>query len=117
VLRKIPRCNMTLRGFFSIPWQAFPHPFDHPVHGGTNEKMHELFLHDYGKNSIFRKRDDGVMCLSLPDLARCQAHKEGIKVIEADLCGLPEDGDYAYTTHSDARLADPVRNLVWLQRY
>jgi hypothetical protein len=103
--------DLTLRSFFSLPWETFAHPFDDRRKGKYYRKMSDFFDKNRFYESAIRYKD-GIMCVCLSSLIKRQAEYRGIGRIDTGLCTLPIDGNYAYTRHKNPSCAGKVRNLV-----
>lgn len=108
--------TLVFRSFFSVPWQSFPHSLSDPIYKKTNQRVFNYFG-QHANKGVFREREDGVLCLSLSAVVAVQAAAQGIPVIEVGLHDLPENGDFAKTTHQTPELAGNVRNLVVCTHY
>ncbi len=105
--------ELTLRSFFSIPWEAYPHNLNDPEYAQINRQRY-VFLGQHQRDDGIFIQKDGVLHFCLSSLIQYQAKQLGIGRIETGLCTLPKDGAHAYTTHPS--LGGSVRNLVLLTR-
>jgi hypothetical protein len=104
--------ELILRSFFALPWRAYPHDPEYPVHGPFFQRLVDMLRNEHGGMYRDAVMNDGdIPYISLSTLIECQALWRGIRV-ERPICTLPMDGPYAYTRHTDPHLAGRMRNLV-----
>ncbi len=109
--------DMTLRSFFAKPWEDYRHSTDDPVHGEKNFLLVSELENRYGCDAgviAYDSYGDEFLCLE--KLAAAQARHAGVGHVCTEGYSLPHNGPFAYTTHQDPRLSDPMRNLVTLVR-
>lgn len=107
--------DMTLRSFFAIPWQRFPHDARQKEHRRRNARAQWHFREE---SDVFRiEPSTKKHCLDLSRVIWWQARRAGVGSIETGVHTLPIDGDYAYTTHTNPELSGAMRNLVTVVRH
>ncbi len=109
--------DMTFRSFFAKPWEDYRHSTDDPVYGEKNFMLVSALESRYGcEAGVITYDPYGDEYLSMENLAAAQARHAGIGNVYTEGYSLPHNGPFAYTTHQDPALADPMRNLVTLVR-
>lgn len=110
--------DMVLRTFFAKPWEDYRHSTDDPVYGEKNFALVSELESRYGcEAGVIAYDPYGDEYLCLEKLAEAQARHAGIEHVHTEGFSLPHNGPFAYTTHQNPALADPMRNLVTLVRH
>jgi hypothetical protein len=105
--------DLTLRSFFSIPWEVFPHDLQDPRYAQINQQRF-IFLRQHQRDDGIFIHKDGVTYFCLSKLIQRQAEKHGIGRIQTGIETLPQNDVFAYTTHPTR--GGLARNLVSLTR-
>lgn len=102
--------HLSLRGFFTLPAEDFPHPPSHPDWGAENVQLAEFIAGKWGPH-IMTGPD---LHLSIPELIKAQGaeHRFGRVGVEKD---LPRSGAFGYTRHANEAMRT-ARNLVIVHR-
>jgi hypothetical protein len=107
---KVPLNEVRVLLLFSIKPSDFTHPFNHPVHGHFNMKMHEYICRRWGEGIM--REGDGQF--SMPALAKAQAAKIGFGGFVSK-CALPTLKSFASTRDPREPMAQS-RNLTIIWR-